>query len=131
MTKNLRKILITIILIVAVIIITPTNAAASFVPFSHQWMISANSVDFLNEKILTPQARQELQAVRQRRNHEIIQIINQTQKAELDRYVRSGEDMETAVQKLNLDRNQWDTVQAIVELSRLKIKAILARHALL
>jgi Spy/CpxP family protein refolding chaperone len=88
-----------------------------------------NHTTFTEEK-LTPQERQELQAVRQRRNRELIQTLNKSQRRQLKHFLRSGQSLENSIESLDLERDQWDTVQAILELSELKIKGILYRHSL-
>jgi predicted metallo-beta-lactamase superfamily hydrolase len=88
-----------------------------------------NHTTFTEEKI-TPQERQELQAVRQRRNRELIQVLNKSQRRQLKHFLRSGQSLENSIEALDLEREQWDTIQAILELSELKIKGILYRHSL-
>jgi Spy/CpxP family protein refolding chaperone len=88
-----------------------------------------NHTTFTEEKI-TPQERQELQAVRQRRNRELIQVLNKSQRRQLKHFIRSGQSLENSIEALDLEREQWDTIQAILELSELKIKGILYRHSL-
>jgi predicted metallo-beta-lactamase superfamily hydrolase len=88
-----------------------------------------NHTTFTEEK-LTPQERQELQAVRQRRNRELIQTLNKSQRRQLKHFLRSGQSLENSIESLDLERDRWDTIQAILELSELKIKGILYRHSL-
>jgi hypothetical protein len=88
-----------------------------------------NHTTFTEEK-LTPQERQELQAVRQRRNRELIQVLNKSQCRQLKHFLRSGRSLQYSIEALDLEREQWDTIQAVLELSELKIKGILYRHSL-
>jgi hypothetical protein len=92
-------------------------------------VIAVSHTTFTEEK-LTPQERQELQAVRQRRNRELIQILNKSQRRQLKHFLRSGHSLENSIEALDLERQQWDTIQAVLELSELKIKGILYRHSL-
>jgi hypothetical protein len=77
---------------------------------------------------LTPLQSQELQAVRQRRNREIEAVLTTSQRTQLNRNLRDGNNMNQALQKLSLQPEQQDFVKAIVEFTNLKMKAILSRH---
>ncbi|BDI17231.1 hypothetical protein ANSO36C_30330 [Nostoc cf. commune SO-36] len=79
---------------------------------------------------LTPLQRQELQAVRQRRNREIEAILNTSQRAQLNHNVRAGNNINQALEKVHLQPEQQDFVKAIVQLTNLKMKAISSRHSL-
>lgn len=136
MAHNLQKNIIAIILFIAIVLGLPVLGVPNYgniaIASPQLFLISPLALtNQPNPDQLTPQVKQELQAVHQRRNRDIIQVLDQSQRAELDHYVRSGENIESAVNNLNLDRNQWDTIQAVIELSRLKTKAILARHHVL
>ncbi|MDZ8223591.1 hypothetical protein [Nostoc sp. ChiVER01] len=80
---------------------------------------------------LTPLQRQELQAVRQRRNREIEAVLNTSQRAQLNRNLRAGNNMNQALEKLHLQPEQQDFVKAIVQFTNLKMKAISSRHSLI
>ncbi|MBD2528453.1 hypothetical protein H6G97_02315 [Nostoc flagelliforme FACHB-838] len=79
---------------------------------------------------LTPLQRQELQAVRQRRNREIEAILNTSQRAQLNHNVRAGNNINQALEKVHLQPEQQDFVKAIVQFTNLKMKAISSRHSL-
>ncbi|WP_322644741.1 hypothetical protein [Nostoc sp. DedVER01b] len=79
---------------------------------------------------LTPLQSQELQAVRQRRNREIEAVLNTSQRVQLNHNLRAGNNMNQALQKLNLQPEQQDFVKAIVQFTNLKMKAIASRHSL-
>ncbi|MEH2199115.1 hypothetical protein [Nostoc sp.] len=79
---------------------------------------------------LTPLQSQELQAVRQRRNREIEAVLNTSQRAQLNHNLRAGNNMNQALQKLNLKPEQQEFVKAIVQYTNLKMKAIASRHSL-
>lgn len=83
-----------------------------------------------SEISLTPLQRQELQAVRQRRNKEIAAVLNSSQRDQLNHNLRAGNNIKQALEKLNLQPEQQDLVKAIVQFSNLKIKAISSRHLL-
>ncbi len=48
---------------------------------------------------LTPLQRQELQAVRQRRNREIEAVLNKSQRAQLNHHLRAGNNINQALRK--------------------------------
>ncbi|MBD2245633.1 hypothetical protein [Nostoc sp. FACHB-888] len=79
---------------------------------------------------LTPLQRQELQAVRQRRNREIEAVLNTSQRAQLNRNLRAGNNINQALEKLHLQPEQQDFVKAIGQFTNLKMKAISSRHSL-
>lgn len=79
---------------------------------------------------LTPLQRQELQAVRQRRNKEIAAVLNSSQRVQLTHNLRAGNNIKQALEKLNLQPDQQDLVKVIVQFTKLKIKAISSRHSL-
>ncbi|MBN3924943.1 hypothetical protein [Nostoc sp. NMS4] len=79
---------------------------------------------------LTPLQRQELQAVRQRRNREIAAVLNSSQRDQLNHNLRAGNNIKQALEKLNLQPEQQDLVKAIVQFTNLKLKAISSRHLL-
>ncbi|MEH2037417.1 hypothetical protein [Nostoc sp.] len=79
---------------------------------------------------LTPLQRQELQAVRQRRNREIAAVLNSSQRDQLNHNLRAGNNIKQALEKLNLQPEQQDLVKAIVQFTNLKMKAISSRHLL-
>ncbi|MEH2350744.1 MAG: hypothetical protein V7K55_22635 [Nostoc sp.] len=79
---------------------------------------------------LTPLQRQELQAVRQRRNREIEAVLNTSQRIQLNHNLRAGNNMNQALQNLNLQPEQQDLVKAIVQFTNLKMKAVSSKHSL-
>jgi hypothetical protein len=79
---------------------------------------------------LTPLQRQELQAVRQRRNREIEAVLNSSQRAQLNHNLRAGNNLNQALEKLNLQLEQQELVKAIVQFTNLKMKVISSRHLL-
>ncbi|MBN3878206.1 MULTISPECIES: hypothetical protein [unclassified Nostoc] len=83
-----------------------------------------------SEISLTPLQRQELQAVRQRRNKEIAAVLNSSQRDQLNQNLRAGNNIKQALEKLNLQPEQQDLVKAIVQFTNLKMNAISSRHLL-
>ena len=79
---------------------------------------------------LTPLQSQQLQAVRQRRNREIEAVLNTSQRAQLTHNLRAGNNINKALEKLNLQPEQQDLVKAIVQFTNLKMKAVSSRHSL-
>ncbi|MEH2170241.1 MAG: hypothetical protein V7K41_27050 [Nostoc sp.] len=79
---------------------------------------------------LTPLQRQELQAVRQRRNREIAAVLNSSQRDQLNHNLRAGNNIKQALEKLNLQPEQQDLVKAIVQFTNLKMKVISSKHLL-
>ncbi|MBD0388541.1 MAG: hypothetical protein ICV54_19080 [Nostoc sp. C3-bin3] len=80
---------------------------------------------------LTPLQRQELQAVRQRRNREIEAVLNTSQRAQLNHHLRAGNNINQALEKLHLQPEQQDFVKATLQFTNLKMKAISSRHSLI
>ncbi len=97
----------------SIVIVQGTNYTNSFASFSD-----------IN---LTPQQRQQLQGVRQRRNREINAVLNSSQRTKLAHNLRSGNDINQALETLNLQPEQQELVKAIVQFTNLKMKAILSR----
>jgi FKBP-type peptidyl-prolyl cis-trans isomerase 2 len=79
---------------------------------------------------LTPSQRQEIQAVRQRRNREIAAVLNSSQRDQLNHNLRAGNNLNQTLEILNLQPEQQDLVKAIVQFTSLKMKAISSRHLL-
>jgi Spy/CpxP family protein refolding chaperone len=79
---------------------------------------------------LTPQQHQQLQAVRQRRNREIEAVLNSSQRHQLAHSLHSGNDINQALEKLNLQPEQQNLIKAIVQFTNLKMQAISSRHSL-
>ncbi|MFQ4143224.1 hypothetical protein [Chlorogloeopsis sp. ULAP02] len=79
---------------------------------------------------LTPQMRQRLQAVRQRRNREIMKVLDSSQINQLNQNLRTGDNFAQALAKLELQGEQKELVEAIAKISDLKIKKILSDYSL-
>ena len=97
---------------------------------SAQTTKTATTYSTSSEINLTPLQRQELQAVRQRRNREIEAVLNTSQRAQLNHHLRAGNNINQALEKLHLQPEQQDFVKAIGQFTNLKVKAISSRHSL-
>ena len=126
----LANILALVIFMPGVAFATPlqlhTDSAAIFTQIS---TTTSDSAEF-TEINLTPQQRQQLQGVRQRRNREIKAVLNSSQRTQLAHNLRAGNNMSQALAKLNLQPEQQDLVKAIVQFTNLKMKAILSKYSL-
>jgi hypothetical protein len=80
---------------------------------------------------LTPQERQKLQAVRQRRNKEILAVLDSSQRTQLAHELHIGSNLNQALESLDLNSEQQDLINAVIEFTNLKLKGIFSRHALL
>ena len=78
----------------------------------------------------TPQQQQQVQAVRQKRNKDIVAILNTSQRAKLAENMRSGDDINQGLKKLNLPPEQKDLINKILELADLKMQSIYSRYSL-
>ncbi|MFM6198705.1 MAG: hypothetical protein ACKPE1_06110 [Dolichospermum sp.] len=85
----------------------------------------------LSTNDFTPQENQALQAVRQRRNKEISRILNLSQRQLLVQKLHNGNNIDQALDSLNLSSEQRELVNSINVFTNLKLKGILSRHALL
>ncbi|BAY12767.1 hypothetical protein [Calothrix sp. NIES-2098] len=124
MRNQFTKQIFVLVTIVTLVLFTPAIALATPTQIIAQATTSSLELD------LTPQERQQLQAVRQRRNKEILAVLNSSQRAKLAQNLRHGSTLNQALEKLNLRSEQEDLVKAIMQLTNLKIKAILSRHSL-
>ncbi|MBD2440054.1 hypothetical protein [Nostoc sp. FACHB-110] len=82
------------------------------------------------EADFTPQERQQLQALRQRRNKEIHAILSQSQRDKLKQKLQAGDNFYQALESLDLYPDQESMIKAVIQLTNLKMKGILSRHSL-
>ncbi|WP_017651119.1 hypothetical protein [Fortiea contorta] len=120
----LATILVLILFVPEIVLATPTRFDSSHTVILAQATTSDLDID------LTPLQKQELQAIRQRRNREIVNILDSSQRAQLAHNLRHGDDLTQALRTLNLRPEQQDFIKAIVQLTNLKLRAIALRHAL-
>jgi ribonuclease HII len=87
-------------------------------------VVGTNSKSVVTEvRELTPQKRQQLQAIRQKRNREIKAVLNPEQIESLSRNIRRGDNLNQALRKLKLEPQQQKLIDTIVQLSDLKTQA--------
>jgi hypothetical protein len=114
--------------ILAVVLLLPfiASAAPESVDFSKSAIVS-QAPNSSSETNLTPQHRQQLQAVRQRRNRDIKAMLDSSQRAKLAKTLHAGNSFNQALESLDLQPDQQEMLKAIVQISNLKMKAISAR----
>ncbi len=131
MSSNFTKRVTILATILALIFFMPGIVLAAPTQFDAiNTTILATATTLDTELDLTPQERQELQAVRQRRNREILAVLDLSQRAQLAHNLRHGNNFNQALEKLNLQSEQEDLIKAIMQLTNLKLKAILSRRLL-
>jgi hypothetical protein len=124
------NILAFLILMPGIALATPVEFyASSDVIFAQVTNAAKYSTSF-SEIELTPLQRQQLQAVRQRRNKEIAAVLNSSQRIQLVQNLRADNNINQALETLKLQPDQQDLVRAIVQFTNLKMKAILSHHSL-
>lgn len=77
----------------------------------------------------TPLERREIWALYQRRDKEIMNVLDLPQREQLEEHLRSGGNLMDALELMDLKIYQWETIQAIMELSDLKLKDILSKRS--
>ena len=122
MAINCIKQVFVLATILAIVLLLPgiASAAPEAVDFSNSAIVSP-------EINLTPQQRQQLQAVRQRRNRDIQGMLDSSQRAKLAKNLHAGNSLNQALESLDLQPDQQQMLKAIVQISNLKMKAISAR----
>ncbi len=122
MVINCIKRVFVLAIILAVVLLLPTIASAA------PAKIDLGQSAIVGEEInLTPQQRQQLQAVRQRRNREIKAMLDSSQRAKLAKNLHAGNSFNQALESLDLQPDQQEMLKAIVQISNLKRKALSAR----
>jgi prolyl oligopeptidase PreP (S9A serine peptidase family) len=121
--------------------ITVVSANSSFnssqvIFTSHQVIFTSHREDTkdtitFSEDDLTPQEHQKLQAVRQRRNKEILAVLNSAQRKQLAHYLHTDNDLIPALNGLDLTSEQQEIINAVIQLTNLKLRGIFYNHALL
>ena len=85
----------------------------------------------LSEYDFTPQENQALQGIRQRRNKEIAAILDLSQRDLLAHKLHNGDNIDQALEALDLSSEQRELVNSINVFTNLKLKGIFSRHGLL
>ena len=130
MINKLTQRFLTLALIFAVAFFSwkvPFASANHF--FSNSGEISDNIK--LSEYDFTPQENQALQGIRQRRNKEIAAILDLSQRDLLAHKLHNGNNIDQALEALNLSSEQRELVNSINVFTNLKLKGIFSRHSLL
>jgi hypothetical protein len=131
MAIKLTKLLSVLAIILVHFFFLPELAWAEIVKFNtNSSVIVAQIANSSPQMELTPQMRQQLQAVRQRRNREIMKVLDSSQITQLNQNLRTGDNFAQALAKLELQGEQKELVEAIAKISDLKIKRILSRYSL-
>ncbi|WP_066379888.1 MULTISPECIES: hypothetical protein [unclassified Anabaena] len=121
----------------ALVLLMPSVALAA--PFRFQLLSQpiiapvvnvVNHYPDLSKLDLTPLQRQQLQAILQRRNKDISAVLNSTQRTQLQQKIHSGNNLNQALRQLELAPEQQQLIQAIEQLTTLKLQATLARYSL-
>lgn len=137
MLINLPKWLSVFANILALVILMPGMALAtplqiqanSSVISAQQSQVPINLIAY-SDVDLTPQERQQIQALRQRRNKEISNILSSSQRDKLKEKLRAGSNLSQALETLDLHPDQQSMIKAVMQLINLKMKAIFSRHSL-
>ncbi|MBW4512587.1 MAG: hypothetical protein KME64_39770 [Scytonematopsis contorta HA4267-MV1] len=128
MLINLTKSLFVLLTILTIFLTSIGTAFAETVAINvSKNMIVMAQTTKITEINLTPQQRQQIQGIRQGRNRNIGSVLDSSQKAELFHNLRSGDNLEKAVDKVELQPEQREMVTAIQRLADLKIKAVISR----
>ena len=104
------------------------TVAAPAIFDANSTVIIAQESRTFSEYDLTPQFRQKLQGVRQRRNRDIIKLLTSSERNQLIRNLRAGNRLPQALDKLQLSSDKREMIQAIVKISELKTKSILSDY---
>lgn len=134
MKINLTKRLFVLMSILALVLLLPDIALSAPVPLdANSGVIIAQSAKYssgFSELNLTPQHRQQLQAVRHRRDIEIQAVLTPFQRSKFAHYLKLGNSFNQSLETLDLKPEQRDLVRTILQLSKLKMKAISSRFPL-
>jgi hypothetical protein len=124
----LANILALVIFMPGIALAIPFQANSSIIltqaSLTPSYLISYSEADF------TPQERQQLQALRQRRNKEVTKILSSVQRDKLKEKLQAGNNIYQALESLELHPDQESMIKAVMQLTNLKMKGILSRHSL-
>ncbi|MBD2595382.1 hypothetical protein BCD64_19010 [Nostoc sp. MBR 210] len=126
----LANVLILVILIPEMALATPLQPHANSSVMIAQSSQATSSFIAYSEADFTPQERQQLQALRQRRNREINTILSLSQRDKLKEQLQAGNNLYQALESLDLLPDQQNMIKAVIQLTNLKMKAILSRYSL-
>ncbi|ALF52689.1 hypothetical protein ACX27_07230 [Nostoc piscinale CENA21] len=126
----LANVLILVILIPKMALATPLQTHANSSVIIAQSSQAISNFIASSEADFTPQERQQLQALRQRRNKEINTILSLSQREKLKEQLQAGNNLYQALESLDLLPDQQSMIKAVIQLTNLKTKAILSRYSL-
>ncbi|TAE61763.1 MAG: hypothetical protein EAZ76_14095 [Nostocales cyanobacterium] len=121
------KISSTLFLVTCLVIFSPVMNLASADKLSNLSNLSiGNTRETINISVekLTPQARQKMQAIRQRRNREIIEILDDTQLQKFSHDLHTGKNLNQALAELELNTEQENLINAIIDFTDFKVQEI-------
>ncbi|BAY63444.1 hypothetical protein NIES22_35320 [Calothrix brevissima NIES-22] len=95
---------------------------------SKSHFIVAQSTQSSSDVELSPLQRQRIQGLRQRRNREIRAILNSAQREQLAKELHQGAKLNQALEKLNLQPEQRELIQAILKFTNLKLKFMFPKN---
>ncbi|GBE95323.1 hypothetical protein [Nostoc cycadae] len=125
----LANILFLVIFMPGIALATPLQIHANSSVISAQPYKAAINLAYL-ETDFTPQERQQLQGLRQRRNKEISTILSSFQREKLKEQLQAGHNIYQAIEGLDLHPDQQSMIKAVMQLYHLKTKTILSRYSL-
>lgn len=126
----LANILALVIFMPGIALATPLQIHANSSVIFTQYSQAKSNLIAYSDADLTPQERQQIQALRQRRNKEIKTILSSSQRDKLKEQLRAGNNISQALESLELYPDQQKMIKAVMQLINLKMKAILSRHSL-
>ncbi|MBE9005405.1 hypothetical protein IQ259_10200 [Fortiea sp. LEGE XX443] len=126
----LANILALVIFMPGIALATPLQIHANSSVILTQYNQATSNLIAYSDTDLTPQERQQIQALRQRRNKEIKAILSSSQRDQIKEQLRAGNNISQAIESLDLHQDQQKMIKAIMQLINLKMKAILSRHSL-
>ena len=126
----LANILALVIFIPGMAVAAPLQIHANSSMVFNQYNQATSNLIAYSEADFTPQERQQLQGLRQRRNKEISNILSSSQRQKLQAQLRAGNNISQALETLDLYPDQENMIKAVMQLINLKMKTILSRHSL-
>jgi predicted PurR-regulated permease PerM len=128
MAQNFAKWVSVLAMILAIALFLPGIALASPAIFDTSSTVIIAQTTLSLENDLTPQKRQQLQGIRQRRNKDIQAVLDLSQRKKLTEYVRSGKSINEALEIIKLQPERREMIKAITRIADLKMKDILSRQ---
>ncbi|MDJ0676510.1 MAG: hypothetical protein QNJ36_14200 [Calothrix sp. MO_167.B42] len=130
MATKFSQVLVFATILAFILCFPKMTVAAPAIFDANSTVIIAQGSRTFSEYDLTPQFRQKLQGVRQRRNREIQKVLSQSERTQLIHNLRAGDRFPQALDKLQLSSDKREMIKAIVKISELKTKSILSGYPL-